>query len=78
VKLQIDIEQCYCPMGCCKGVEAVFGHLGSFEHGAPEEVEVLSWRNEEERRHILALMTNPDRGGMFEETITVVEKIKAE
>jgi hypothetical protein len=63
-------------MGCCRRVEAVSGHLGPLEHGAPQEVEVLGWRNEAEKGRILALMTAPDRGRMLEETITFVEKIK--
>lgn len=33
--------------------------------------------DEEERGSILALMTDPNGGGIFEETITFVEKTKA-
>jgi hypothetical protein len=48
-KLQIDVEECYCPVGCCRLVETVFAMLGPFQEHAPSKIEVLGWKNKAEK-----------------------------
>jgi hypothetical protein len=72
----IDVEECYCPVGCCRLVETVFGLLGPFQQQAPWKVEVVGWKNEWEKDQILALMVS--RGGMKQDTMSLVRKAKGE
>lgn len=46
--LQIDVEECYCPLGCCRMVEDVFEAFGPFEKGSPPTVEVIGIKDEDE------------------------------
>ena len=39
--LQIDLEECFCPLGCCRLVEEVCEGLGPFINGFPSTFEVI-------------------------------------
>ena len=42
--LQLDFENCYCPVGCCRMLEDVCKCLVSFPNGFPKRVEVMGLR----------------------------------
>lgn len=45
--LQIDLEECYCPLGCCRMVESLCGYIGTFE-AFPKQMEIIGLEDEEE------------------------------
>ena len=71
-KLQIDIGECYCPMGCCRLVEFVFGRLCENKKAGPVNVEVLGWKNKDEKDEILALIASGRRTNL---TVAFVKKM---
>jgi len=56
-KLQIDLEQCFCPVGCCRMVEFACGLVGPFTKGPPACLEILG-HEEKEMARILELLTS--------------------
>ena len=46
--LQIDLEECYCPLGCCRLVDWICGLLGPFRKGFPGRFEVVGIKDKEE------------------------------
>ena len=46
--LQIDLEECFCPLGCCRLVEEVCENVGPFDNGFPSTFEVVGVKDEEE------------------------------
>lgn len=51
--LQLDIEECYCPIGCCRHVEFACEYLrGDWKLAMPEVVEIVGWLDEAEKKQI--------------------------
>jgi hypothetical protein len=74
-KLQLDVEECYCPVGCCRKVGDVFTFLEACLTELPLYFEVLGWKNESEKNLISDLMAS---GGRFKrDDITFAGKIQA-
>ncbi|KAK7748274.1 hypothetical protein SLS62_008734 [Diatrype stigma] len=52
-RLQLDFEECYCPVGCCRNVEYACSYLrGDWELAMPELVEIVGWLDEREKKQI--------------------------
>ena len=50
--LQVDFEECYCPMGCCRMVETVCKELGLFRIRFPAAFEAIGVRSRSEAETI--------------------------
>ena len=57
--LQIDLEECYCPTGCCRMALDVCFYLGPFTLGFPEKFEVIGVRNKAEAANIRRIIASP-------------------
>lgn len=52
-RLQLDFEECYCPLGCCRLVDYVCSLLqDDWAIAVPEVIEVLGWVDDEEKNSI--------------------------
>lgn len=49
--LQIDFEECYCALGCCRMVEDVCENLGPFLH-RPGNIEIIGLKDEDEATRV--------------------------
>lgn len=60
-RLQVDIEECYCPTGCCRQVQYAFKQgimLGPWVKGQPGSIEISGWKDEAERACITRYLTH--------------------
>jgi hypothetical protein len=49
-RLQIDLEECYCPLSCCRKVEYICDGLRlTWDIGPPETIEILGCENDAEK-----------------------------
>ena len=55
--LQIDFEECYCPLGCCRFVENVCMMMGPFDNEFPETFEAVGVKDEAEALLIRDIVT---------------------
>lgn len=54
--LQIDFEECYCALGCCRMVEEVSNNIGPF-HNLPGSFEIIGLRDEDEATRVKATIS---------------------
>ena len=69
-RLQIDFEECYCPVGCCRKVDYVCNMLHTWELAPPEHWEIIGFLDAKEQEIILEKLTCT---GVDKSTITFKE-----
>ncbi|KAI0482948.1 hypothetical protein GGR56DRAFT_215989 [Xylariaceae sp. FL0804] len=67
-RLQVDLTDCYCPLGCCRMVQELCGYLafGRLDYGEerpevwerqiPDTFEIIGWRDNEEKELIVRVL----------------------
>lgn len=55
--LQIDLEECYCALGCCRMAQVVSENLGPFQH-RPRLIEIVGLKDEDEATRVKDSMSS--------------------
>jgi hypothetical protein len=73
-RLEIDFEECYCPLGCCRMVDYVCEELQYPFREIPHRLDIIGWKDDAEKWMIQRRLTFSAAGsGIPAETIHLVE-----